>query len=138
MMNLVGSINNAFVKCLDFKSRSSRSDFWIFILFTEIITTIAFQIDQVLELKLLPLYYLLPMRIYDINTEIFIGHTYLFLIFLFFIPKLSLYIRRLHDINRSGWWLLIVLIPFIGLITLIFFFCLKGSKNRNDFGEIPT
>ena len=74
----------------------------------------------------------------NINGTVILGPLYIFFYFLFFIPSLALYVRRLHDINRSGWWLLIVLIPFIGLITLIFFFCLKGSKNRNDFGEMPT
>jgi len=67
-----------------------------------------------------------------------LGPTYIFLYFLFFIPSLSLYISRLHDIDRSGWWLLIVLIPFLGIVTLIFFWCLKGTKNRNTYGDVTN
>ena len=131
-MSFVTAVKNAFIKCFDFKTRSSRSEFWYFYIFTTIMGFIGLQIDQIFQLKIMGL------QFDNINGTVILGPLYIFFYFLFFIPSLALYVRRLHDINRSGWWLLIVLIPFIGLITLIFFFCLKGSKNRNDFGEMPT
>ena len=131
-MTFLGAIKNAFIKCFDFKSRSSRSEFWYFYLFTTILGFLGLQIDRFLDLEILGL------QLSNINEVAILGPTYIFLYFLFFIPSLSLYIRRLHDIDRSGWWLLIAIIPFIGIITLIFFWCLKGSQNRNTYGDVTN
>ena len=131
-MTFLGAIKNAFIMCFDFKSRSSRSEFWYFYLFTTILGFIGLQIDRFFNLEILGL------QLSNINEVAILGPTYIFLYFLFFIPSLSLYIRRLHDIDRSGWWLLIVIIPFIGIITLIFLWCLKGSQNRNTYGDVAN
>ena len=129
-MTFGNAIKYAFIKCFDFKSRSSRSEFWYFYLFTTILGFIGLQIDRLLNLEILGL---------QLAQEVIIlGPIYIFLYFLFFIPSLSLYIRRLHDINRSGWWLLIALIPFIGIITLIFFWCLKGTQEKNIYGDATS
>ena len=131
-MTFLGAIKNAFIKCFDFKSRSSRSEFWYFYLFTTILGFLGLQIDRFFNLEILGL------QLSNINEVATLGPTYIFFYFLFFIPSLSLYIRRLHDIDRSGWWLLIAIIPFIGIITLIFFWCLKGSQNRNTYGDVTN
>ena len=132
-MTFLDAIKNAFIKCFDFKSRSSRSEFWYFYLFTTILGFIGIQIDRLFNLEILGL-----QLTQNINEVAILGPTYIFLYFLFFIPSLSLYIRRLHDIDRSGWWLLIAIIPFVGIITLIFFWCLKGSQNRNRYGDVAN
>ena len=132
-MTFLDAIKNAFIKCFDFKSRSSRSEFWYFYLFTTVLGFIGIQIDRLFNLEILGL-----QLTQNINEVAILGPTYIFLYFLFFVPSLSLYIRRLHDTDRSGWWLLIAIIPFIGIITLIFFWCLKGSQNRNRYGDIAN
>ena len=132
-MTFLAAIKNAFIRCFDFKSRSSRSEFWYFYLFTTIFGFIGIQIDRLFNLEILGL-----QLTQNVNEVAILGPTYIFLYFLFFIPSLSLYIRRLHDINRSGWWLLIALIPFVGIITLIFFWCLKGTQNRNIYGDVTN
>lgn len=53
------------------------------------------------------------------------------------VPSLAVAVRRLHDIDRSGWWLLIGLIPFIGGLVLFVFMCLKGTSGDNRFGPNP-
>jgi uncharacterized membrane protein YhaH (DUF805 family) len=50
------------------------------------------------------------------------------------LPVLGLYFRRLHDTDRSAWWLLLMLIPFIGTIVLIVFWASKGTADTNKFG----
>ena len=132
-MTFLDAIKKAFVKCFDFKSRSSRSEFWYFYLFTTVIGFMGIQIDRLFNLEILGLH-----LTQNVNEVAILGPTYIFLYFLFFVPSLSLYIRRLHDIDRSGWWLLIVLIPFVGIITLIFFWCLKGTQSRNTYGDIAS
>ena len=129
-MTFLDAIKNAFVKCFDFKNRSSRSEFWYFYLFTTAVGFLGIQIDRLLNLEILGL-----QLTQNVNEVAILGPIYIFFYFLFFIPSLSLYIRRLHDTDRSGWWLLIALIPFIGIITLIFFWCLKGSQSRNTYGD---
>ena len=142
-MRFFKSINNAFVKCFDFKTRANRAEFWYFYLFTIIANTISLNIDQAIGYEVI--------RFDEING-MGIGPVYIFLSFLFFIPLFSLYVRRLHDTNRSGFWLLLILLPSVGamfgisvsgvmylfllvLITLIFFFCQKGDDKQNKFGS---
>ena len=142
-MSFFESISNAFIKCFDFKSRANRAEFWYFYLFTFIINTISLNIDRSIGYQII--------NIGEINN-ISIGPVYLFFSFLFLFPTYSLYVRRLHDTNRSGLWILIIFVPFIVailgfsllvvinlilviFITLIFFFCLKGDTGPNNFGS---
>jgi uncharacterized membrane protein YhaH (DUF805 family) len=53
------------------------------------------------------------------------------------LPGLAVGVRRLHDTDRSGWWLLIVLIPLIGILILLYFLLTKGSLGPNRFGDDP-
>ena len=53
------------------------------------------------------------------------------------IPLVSLGMRRLHDIGRTGWWALIGLIPILGLIVLIIFAATEGNRGRNEYGSDP-
>jgi hypothetical protein len=54
-----------------------------------------------------------------------------------FVPSLTLTIRRLHDTGRSGWWLLIALIPYLGGLILLVFMCLDGTPGPNNWGDRP-
>ena len=53
------------------------------------------------------------------------------------IPNLAVGVRRLHDTNRSGWWMLIVLVPLIGIVVLLIFDVMEGTKGPNRFGPDP-
>ncbi len=53
------------------------------------------------------------------------------------LPSIAVAIRRLHDTERSGWWLLISLIPIIGTIVIIVFLCQNGTAGANRFGADP-
>ena len=53
------------------------------------------------------------------------------------IPGIAVGIRRLHDTNKSGWWLLIALVPFAGWIVLIIFMATEGSREPNQWGTSP-
>jgi uncharacterized membrane protein YhaH (DUF805 family) len=57
--------------------------------------------------------------------------------FIVFIPALAVAVRRLHDTNRSGWWILIYFIPLAGFIALFVFFVLEGTRGPNRFGPDP-
>lgn len=54
-----------------------------------------------------------------------------------FLPGLALAVRRLHDIDKSGWWVLIALIPVIGWIVLVVWYAQKSDSGANRFGPAP-
>ena len=83
-MSFIKSINNAFVKCFDFKTRATRSEFWYFYLFTTVVGFIGLQFDQLFELQILGI---------DLNNSpgtIMLGPMYIFLYFLFMLPSICL------------------------------------------------
>lgn len=53
------------------------------------------------------------------------------------VPTLAVGARRLHDTDRSGWWLLIGLVPFVGGIVLLVFFVMEGTPGDNQYGPNP-
>jgi len=56
---------------------------------------------------------------------------------LVFIPSITVMVRRLHDVDRSGLWLLALLVPFVGWLILLLFMCLDGTSGTNRFGPDP-
>jgi uncharacterized membrane protein YhaH (DUF805 family) len=54
-----------------------------------------------------------------------------------FLPGLAVSVRRLHDTDRSGWWVLLFLIPLIGAIVLLIWYCSRGTPGGNRFGPDP-
>jgi uncharacterized membrane protein YhaH (DUF805 family) len=59
------------------------------------------------------------------------------LVLAFFVPGIAVGIRRLHDTGRSGWWLLISLVPLVGGIILLVFLVTDGTKGPNEYGPDP-
>ena len=53
------------------------------------------------------------------------------------IPSLAVFVRRLHDTDRSGWWIFLSLVPALGIIVLLVFAVLEGSAGENEFGPDP-
>jgi uncharacterized membrane protein YhaH (DUF805 family) len=101
----------------DFKGRASRKVFWLFNLNLYIIT--------------LALSYMLS----DFGlVSIIIGIAFSLILLL---PTLGLDVRRLHDIDFSGWWVLVFFIPFVGFVILFVFACLPGTEGENKYGPAP-
>ena len=104
-----------------FKGRANRSEFWYFTLFYFIFLTITYFIDvSFLGWD--------PMD----PTSIGVLSTAYYLVTL--IPSFSVTIRRLHDINKSGWNLLWMLIPLLGAVYIIILNILKGTDGDNKYG----
>lgn len=122
-MNFLEAVKSFFVRWNDFKGRSSRSEYWWAILFTNIanivlnmlLTTLQ-QSESVITLVLLLL---------------ILGLLLFMLVAIF-----SLIARRLHDVNKSGWWYLLVF-TIIGMIPLLYWFVQKGDEADNRFGSDP-
>ena len=110
-------------KFATFSGRARRREFWLFALFTWIVSCVL-QIISVAAQGSVVISVLVAIV------------SLLFSLFLF-IPGLAIYVRRLHDTGRSGWWLLIALLPLIGAIVLLVFFCTAGTVGENEYGADP-
>ena len=114
-----------FRKYFDFEGRARRSEYWLFALFVFIAVVACEMVAAVGEGLSMP-----ALRILG-------GFGVLIVALATLIPSLALHIRRLHDTNRTGWWLLIGLLPFFGAIVLFVFSLLEGTPGSNRFGDDP-
>lgn len=105
-----------------FSGRAQRTELWMFILINFLITLVLAFVDGMLGLY---------------NTEAGIGMLQGIYSLAVFLPSLAVAVRRLHDIGRTGWWLLIAFIPLVGLIVLLVFYCLDSQPGDNEYGPNP-
>lgn len=99
-----------------FSGRSTRSQFWLYTLFFGILLVVAAIVDGVIEG---------PGNTGVVSGVVVLAHL---------IPSLAVTVRRLHDIDRTGWWALIGLIPLLGSIVLLVFSCTASTQGPNRFG----
>ena len=104
---------DALRKYANFEGRASRKSFWMYWLIYVIASYAIGFIDVLIG-----------------SGGIIAGLVWLALL----LPSISLNVRRLHDINRSGWWLLLPIIPIIGVIVLLLFYVSKSVNEGNRFG----
>jgi uncharacterized membrane protein YhaH (DUF805 family) len=107
-------------KYVEFNGRARRTEYWMFTLFNLIISFVLGFIDGLVgsageHVGLLGLIYALAVLL----------------------PSIAVSARRLHDTGRSGWWLLIALVPFIGAIVLLVFMLLDSTPGDNEYGPNP-
>ncbi len=104
-----------------FHGRARRAEYWNFVLYSTLITLVLGIIESSAGM-----------------TTDFSGGVISMLFNLFvLIPSLAVAVRRLHDTNTSGWFLLIALIPIVGFIVLIFKCATEGDKGPNQYGPDP-
>lgn len=116
-MTFSQAISTVFSKYAVFTGRASRPEFWWFALFNVIASVVLGGIDQaVFGREILSVVYGLGVLL----------------------PGLGVAIRRLHDTDRSGWWLLVGLIPLIGWIVLVYWYASEGTRGENRFGTSPA
>lgn len=97
-----------------FSGRASRSEYWWFALASLLVIFVAAFVDAIA------------------GTAVVTVLAYLFLI----IPGIAVSVRRLHDTNRSGWYLLLNLVPLIGSILIFIWTVTPGDKKANDYGPV--
>lgn len=106
----------------DFDGRARRKEYWMFFLFHLIVTIVAAVLDNLLGIAIDGIGY---------------GALYFLYAFGTFVPGLAVSVRRLHDIGKSGWMMLVGLIPIIGSIWLIVLMCSEGTQGENEYGKNP-
>lgn len=95
---------------VDFRGRTGRRGYWYFFLFNFLLTLVLGAVSGAL-----------------VGAYVLAA----------FLPGLAVFVRRLHDADRSAWWILIGLIPLVGSIVLLVFLVTEGTRGENDHGPDP-
>jgi uncharacterized membrane protein YhaH (DUF805 family) len=113
----------------NFSGRARRTEFWMFTLFSAIASIVLGLLDTLFG----------TATVYGNGTVVTFTPGILQGIYALavLIPTLAVTVRRLHDTDRTGWWLLIGLIPIVGGIVLLVFMCLDGTRGPNRYGVDP-
>lgn len=119
-MDFKTAVRTCLSKYVDFNGRALRSEYWYFVLFLLLTNLVAGIIDAMLfggggDTQVVSALWSLAMLL----------------------PSLGAAARRLHDLDKSGWWLLIGLIPILGALVLIYWFIQPGTAGSNRFGPAP-
>jgi uncharacterized membrane protein YhaH (DUF805 family) len=99
-----------------FTGRARRKEYWMFSLINAVITILIMIIEGV------------------VGSPSILGTIYGLAVLL---PAIAVSVRRLHDTDRTGWWLLIALIPIIGAIVVLVFMVLDSQEGENQYGPNP-
>lgn len=108
-------------KYVDFSGRARRKEYWMFFVFNIIISFVVALVGGLIGGR-------------DGLLTVSLPGLYTLFIFL---PSLAVTVRRLHDTNRSGWWILISLVPFFGALILFVFTILDSDPDTNTYGPNP-
>jgi uncharacterized membrane protein YhaH (DUF805 family) len=109
------AISAGFSNYVNFRDRASRSEYWYWVLFLIVVEIVGGIVDATLDIHMI-------IGAFGLVT---------------FLPTLAVAVRRLHDIDRTGWWILLGFIPLIGTIILLIWHCTRGTAGPNRFGPDP-
>jgi uncharacterized membrane protein YhaH (DUF805 family) len=125
-MQMMTAVRTCFSKYATFSGRARRAEFWWFTLFNFIVQAVLNVIDGTI--------FGFGYGFFDVPPTHPLSALYSLAVLL---PSLAVAVRRLHDTGRSGWWLLIWLIPLVGWIILIWWLATPGDEGPNDHGRDP-
>lgn len=114
-MSFTEAVRSGFENYVTFEGRSRRSAFWFWVLFAILASIAANILDAAIGVALF---------------SILVGLGLL-------LPGLAVSVRRLHDTGRTGWWILISLVPLIGFIVLLIFYAQDSDAGDNEYGPSP-
>lgn len=116
-MGLKEAVSTVFRKYAVFNGRAMRSEFWYWTLFTWVVSVVVSLVEPPTQSG------------FQFITLLFALGT--------LVPSIAVSVRRLHDLNRSGWWLLVFFIPLLGIVLLVVWFIGRGTVGGNRYGPDP-
>ncbi len=111
-----------------FTGRASRSDYWWWVLA---------YVLALFAIGLVDTFVIAPSLGFNITDENAGQPLSMLFVLAMFLPNLAVSVRRLHDLNKSGWWLLLGLLPVVGVLVLLYWIIQRGTEGSNDFGSDP-
>ena len=124
-MDMMTAVKTVLGKYATFSGRATRPEYWWWVLATIILYIILGVIDGALVAPMMGQESFAPDAVQPLSVIASLA---------LLLPNLAVAVRRLHDTDRSGWWLLISFIPIIGTLVLIYFLVLRGTEGSNRFG----
>lgn len=128
-MGFIDAIKNVFSHYADFNGRARRSEYWYFTLFNIIVSSALSGIGRFLA-------YLLPLTS-EFQQDIIAESLSVIWSIAILIPSIALVVRRLHDIGKSGWSYLVILIPIVGFFIILVWVCTDSDRGMNEYGDSP-
>ncbi len=122
-MTFPEAVKSVLSQYVGFSGRARRSEYWWFVLFSVLVGIVASILDSILFAP-------------DPGTARTVGPINGLASLALLLPSLAVGVRRLHDTNRSGWWLLLWFVPIVGWIVLIVWYC-QDSGPDNQYGPSP-
>lgn len=111
------AISAGFANYATFTGRAARPEYWFWVLFTVLASIVC--------------------KVVDLGIGSSVGMLSVLFSLAAVLPSLAVAARRLHDIDRTGWWLLFGFVPVLGWIVLVVFLCQRGTDGPNRFGNPP-
>ena len=124
-MTFTESISTVLSKYATFSGRATRPEYWWWVLFMVILSAIT---------RLLDGFLIGPLLGFGVGDSDAGQPLSLLVMLALLLPGLGVAVRRLHDIGRSGWWILIGLIPIVGFLVLIYWNIQPSEEGTNDYG----
>jgi uncharacterized membrane protein YhaH (DUF805 family) len=118
VMTFGEAIRSGFNNYVGFSGRASRSEYWYWVLFVVLVS----MVTAILDAAIFPFNQVSPLN--SIAA------------LLLLLPGIAVAVRRLHDMDHTGWWVLVALTG-IGALALLVWFCFKGTEGPNRFGPDP-
>ena len=125
--SVLGTISSVLANYQNFDGRASRSEFWYFTIFAISAGFVAQGFDRMIGTEM-----------QTPEGDVYGGILTFLLLISLLIPSVAVATRRLHDLNRSGWRQLIVLIPVAGWMLLAVWYSSRGTIGPNRYGDEPT
>jgi len=112
-MTFTKAIGHCFTQYATTSGRAGRAEYWYWVLFDSIAGIATMAVDAMLGVNALSI-------LYDVAV---------------FLPSIAVGVRRLHDIDRSGWWLMLSLVPILGWAVILIWACMPGTDGPNRYGR---
>ncbi len=122
------AIKTVLGKYATFAGRAPRSEYWWWVLFVFILMICLQIVDGLLIGPMLGFEPFEPNAGQPLSLIVTLG---------LLIPNLAVGVRRLHDLDKSGWWLLLAFVPIVGALVLLYWFVQPGTEGSNDHGTDP-
>ena len=124
-MTFTEAVSTVLNKYATFDGRAARSEYWWWVLFIILVQVVTNILDAMI---FAPILGLVSGSAQPLSLLVSLA---------LLIPGLAVSFRRMHDIDKSAWWLLVAFIPIVGILVLIYFFIQKGTSGSNQFGSDP-
>ena len=114
----------------NFTGRARRKEYWMFALFNFIFAVVAMIVDNILGST---------FKFGEGYAQMSLPYGWIYILYLLgvIIPAFAVFVRRLHDVGKSGWWFLLVLLPIVGAVWLFVLVCTDGNPGDNIYGPSP-